>query len=108
MGTTHRCNNANNNTNITTTTTIANLPEIKKGWRNQVKNRPLWVLTGNEGQGLVVLCSASASTADSRYASANVIRKVAATAPEAYKDRRCIYIKCGILDCLNNKTCKYF
>lgn len=61
------------------------------------------MLTGNGGQGLLVLCSASASTAHIRYASANVIWKVAATAAEAYKDRRCIYIKCGILDCLKNK-----
>ena len=66
-------------------------------------NRLLWVLTGNGGPGLLVLLSASASTAHIRSASANVIRKVAATAPEAYKDRGCIYTKCGILDCLNNK-----
>lgn len=93
MGITHLCNNANNNTNDTTTTTTANLPEIKNVRRNQVKNRPLWVLTGNGGQGLLVLCSASASTAHIRYASANVTRKVAATAPEAYNDRKRIYTK---------------
>lgn len=66
MGTAHLCNNTNNNTNDTTTTTTANLPEIKKEQRNQVMNRLLWALTGNGGQGLLVLFSASASTAHIR------------------------------------------
>lgn len=108
MGTAHLCNIANNNTNDTTTTTTANLPEIKKEQKNQVMNKPLWVLTGNGGQGLLALCSASASTAHIRYASANVIRKVAVTAHTKVHKGRCIYIKCGLLDRLNNKPCKYF
>lgn len=67
-------------------------------------NRPLLVLIGNRGQGSLVLQTLS-PTVHIRYASANVIRKVAVTAPEVHKDRRCIYIKCGTLDCLNNKPC---
>ena len=55
MGMAHLCNNANDTTTTTTITTTANLPEIKKGQRNQDMNRPPWVLTGNGGQRLLCL-----------------------------------------------------
>lgn len=109
MGMANLCNITNNSTTNNNTddniTTTAYLPKIKKGKRNQVMNKPLWALIGNGGQGLFVSCSAFVSTVHIRYQSANVIRNVAVTAPKVHKDRRYICIKCGILGCLNNKSC---